>query len=218
MSSGEYSTKISLPQMACCPTTPQTFTVRLEAITPSGGGAVTPAESRVEIAAPANAAFAPGVLQFTNGSASPVTGRVVSDVAWLQPLVDNPLTIAPGATEEVAFALNRDTRPDVLNPAGSEVGTMSFIYASTGTTAASGRTQTFTSGASTTSVGITVIDTITLPTSQTPIPPLASGEVALLLPGMGNVLGSVGQFVSDLSLFNRSQTNASNLRFFFAPA
>ncbi len=220
LAAGAYSVKIPLTQKRCCPVQAQTYTVTLLSLTPSGPAAgIAPDEKRIEYASPACEVstcyfYDPKFARFTNSSSVPITGAVISDVPWIMTMAEDLVTIPANSSVEVEFAINRDLRPDSFNLLGSEVGTLSFVYASP----SAGATALDTGG-STTNVSVTVVDSVTLKPKESTIPPLDTGEVALLLPGTGNVLGSVGQFVSDLSLFNRdSQRSLNNLRMFFAPA
>ncbi|HSP14743.1 MAG TPA: hypothetical protein VLV78_08325 [Thermoanaerobaculia bacterium] len=211
---GAYKFDLALPQKRCCPIASQTYTVTLTSLVPSGtAGDVGAGTGHVEIVAPPDAAFAPAIVTFANSGSAAVSGTVTSDVAWLQPLDASLVTIPARGATDVEVALNRDQRPDSFNPLGTEVGTLSFVYANT-----PAGLSALDSGGSTTSVTISVADTISLSATPASIPALNPGEIALLMPGMGNVLGSVGHFVSDLSLRNReSQRTLSNLRLFFAP-
>ena len=215
---GTYTYDVVLPQKRCCPVVPQTWTVTLVSLVPTGApGGVEPESGHAEFAFPADSFFAPAIFTFTNDGSGDVTGTVISDVPWLLPLTEGLVTIPAHGSTDVEVGLVREERPDIFNPLGTEVGTLSFVYANK-TTGAAG-TTVLDAGGSTTTVTVSVADTITLPTSQGAIPPLGPGEIALLLPGMGNVRGSVGQFVSDLSLLNRETKKTLNaLRLCFAPA
>jgi hypothetical protein len=212
---GTYKFDLPLPQKRCCPVASQTYPVTLVSLVATGSaGDVGAGAGHVDIVAPPDSAFAPAIFSFSNAGSAPVTGTVTSDVAWLQPLTNGLVTIPARGSTDVEVALNRDERPDSFNPLGTEVGNLSFVYANT-----PGGLAIRDTGGSTTAVTISVADTISLNTTQGAVPPLSLGEIALLMPGMGNVVGSVGRFVSDLSLRNReSQRTLSNVRLFFAPA
>ncbi len=212
---GNYTFDLVLPQKRCCPIDSQIYTVTLTSLVPSGtAGDIASGTEHVDIVAPPDAAFAPAIFTFTNAGNVPIAGTVTSDVPWLQPLINDVVTIPPRGSTDVEVALNREERPDSFNLLGTEIGTLSFVYANT-----PAGPLALDTGGSTTSVTVSVADTVTLATTPSTVPPLNPGEIALLMPGMGNVLGSVGRFVSDLSLRNReSQRTLNNLRLFFAPA
>ncbi len=212
LAAGAYTFDLALPQKRCCPIDSQIYTATLKSLVPSGtAGDVASASEHVDIIAPPDAAFAPAIFTFTNAGSVPISGTVTSDVPWLQPLTAEVVTIPARASADIEVALNREERPDSFNPLGTEIGTLSFVYANT-----PAGPFALDTGGSTTAVTVSVADTITLSTTPSSVPPLSPGEIALLMPGMGNVLGSVGRFASDLeqlvaaaSVFNSSNPSGT---------
>lgn len=141
-----------------------------------------------------------GSATFQNIGTAIATGVPSSDVPWIIPDPTGVISIPQGGTISIGFTIDRSQRPDGTQPTGSVLGTLSFVYSTT----RAGARQTL-DGSPSLSASVPVSDTVKPPTSNSVIPPLAQGEVALLVPGVGNVVGSGGKlFVSDMTLLNRS--------------
>jgi hypothetical protein len=164
---------------------------------PAGAVAARPMANRVDVAAPAGQSPT-GTVIFANSGDAAVTGVLVSDQPWLIPQ-SGMVSIPPAATSSFSFTIDRSKRPYNV---GSASASLSLAYLS---------------GPSPSISRVTIVDTVqpTLTVAAGP-PPLADGEVALFVPGVGHVAGSVGTFISDLSLLSRRGNEAINdVQFFY---
>lgn len=188
--------------------------IRLLVGTPPVGTTVAePASNRVDALGPARATSS-GTATFRNRGTAAIQALVVSDALWLIPQ-SAPVTIPPNGSAEVRFELEPSRRPDGSDPAGTVMANLTLRFLSG---SGSSKAMTPNSGAPAGSSSVGVTYTISLVTAITEPPPLAPGEVALFLPGMGHVTGSVGVFVSDLTLLNRSKTAPIvDAKMFFSP-
>ncbi len=183
----------------------------LSAPTPSGPTSAKAANTRVDVAAPSSSNPS-GTAQFTNTGEVTLTGVVTSSVPWIIPQ-SGIVTIPPGETATVSFTINRALRPGGAGDPGSLSGTISLVFRTTssGKIAASETVPTNTAS-------VTVVDTTKPPVSTGGIPALASGQVALFVPGVGHVEGSVGTFISDVSFFDTTGSGAiNNLQLYYTP-
>ncbi|MFA6957800.1 MAG: hypothetical protein WC538_18195 [Thermoanaerobaculia bacterium] len=140
-----------------------------------------------------------GSASYKNIGTAIANGTPSSNVPWIIPDPTGIISIPPGGTVSMGFSIDRTQRPDSSFPTGSVAGALSFVYA----TASSGARGTSEGGSLAASIPIS--DTVKPPTANGIIPPLAVGEVALVVPGVGNVVGSGGKlFVSDITLLNKS--------------
>ena len=187
--------------------------IRLAAINPPAGRVVAKAsKNRVDVAGLAGANPI-GTVDYVNSGTTTLQGVLHSDVPWIIPQ-SGVVTIPPGATGTFTFTIDRAQRPDSNTPTGSSRGSLVLSYLS-GALSKTGSLDTTTPSVST----VTVVDTVKLPVSSgvTP-PPLAPNEVALFVPGVGHLQGSVGLFVSDLSVLNPIGTHVINdLKMYYTP-
>lgn len=178
----------------------------LVSASPVGTVAPTPQTNRVDVTQPT------GTLQITNSGTATLQGILISDVPWLIPQ-GGIVTIPPGQTITVSFTIDRSKRPDGASPIGSVTGFLTLVYLD-GTQPAQGRSviEALNGGAPSQSTKVQVVDLAAPATSMSAIPPLASGEIALFLPG----LAKKANLVSDVTLVNTAITPLANLRLFFA--
>ena len=180
--------------------------IRLLSIAPPAGKVTAKsAKTRVDVSEFAGANPG-GTVSYTNTGTTTLQGMLISDVPWIIPQ-SGIVTIAPGATGTFTFTIDRSLRPDSTSPTGSTRGNLHLVYLNGGSGATGKLTSNDSSSVSVSTV--TVVDTVKLPVTNgvTP-PPLAANEVALFVPGIGHVQGSVGLFVSDLSVLNPIGTHA----------
>lgn len=183
----------------------------LSAALPSSGVGAKAAATRIDVAGAAGTSPS-GTAKFTNTGTGTLTGILVSDVPWIVPQ-SGLISIPPGATAGVSFAIDRSQRPDADAPLGSASGKLSLVYLS----GASGKVGTL-DVATPTVTFVTIVDTVQLTVTSGAPPPLASGEVALFIPGVGHVSGSVGTFLSDVSVLNPAgNPSISDIRFYYTP-
>ncbi|HVT05360.1 MAG TPA: hypothetical protein VHL58_18505 [Thermoanaerobaculia bacterium] len=165
---------------------------------PTGTVIPVPSANRVDVSS-AQAINPSGFVTFKNNGASTLQGIAVSNVPWIKPQT-GLITIAPGASVNVSFTIDRALRPDSSFPLGSVSGSISLVYLTNG----AGKFD-FDAPLGTPPSGlslVTIVDTSKPAVSANGVPALTAGEVALYVPGVGHVLGSVGTFVSDVTLGN----------------
>ncbi|HET8774622.1 MAG TPA: hypothetical protein VFP80_12540 [Thermoanaerobaculia bacterium] len=136
-----------------------------------------------------------GSIAFTNGGSAAVSGILTADVPWLVPQ-SGAVVIPPGQTVSPSFVVDRARRP----AGGAAAGRIALDALDAPLAAA-----------------VKVIDTSPLSAAAGNPPPLEPGEVALFAPGCGHVRGSVGLFLSDLSILNRSDHTVGDVRLYFTP-
>jgi hypothetical protein len=181
------------------------------AVPPFGPAAVRPVANRVEVAGPLASAPS-GSVAFTNSGSSAIAGVLAADVPWLIPQ-SGVVTIPPGATASASFAVDRTKREGVVAGSASAQLTFSFIG---GPAAAAATAGSLAASATSAAVSmVKVIDTVQPPVSNAIPPPLAPGDVALFVPGVGHVTGSVGVFLSDLSLLASGGTAVGDPKLFY---
>lgn len=166
--------------------------------------------TRIDVAAPLGTNPS-GSVKLRNVGTATATGLLSADAPWIVP--DPSLLSIPAGGEAVAtFAIDRARRPDAAAPSGTITATLSFVYLAR---AGSASRATF-AGLPTLAAPVPVGDTVKPPVSSTGIPPLAPGEVGLVVPGVGNITGSVGVFVSDIAIGNAlSGMSAPDLKLYF---
>ena len=171
-------------------------------------------DNRVDVSAAAGSSPS-GSARFRNNGPGLLTGTVVSSVPWIIPQVA-VVTIQPGTTQAVPFLIDRSQRPDSDLLLGSASGNLSLYYISS-TAAGKGA---FDHGGSTVTISkVNVVDTVGPATTAGAPPPIAAGEVALFVAGLGHVTGTVGQFISDFSIFNPlSNRSIDDVRLYYTPA
>ncbi|HSP14615.1 MAG TPA: hypothetical protein VLV78_07680 [Thermoanaerobaculia bacterium] len=139
---------------------------------------------------------ASGSFTVTNTGTDSFVGILSADVEWISAPAAL-LRVAPGQTEIVTFTVDPKKRPDPSLLTGTVSGTLSLVsvFRLFGKKAAAGGS---------TSATISISLTTAVDPSESAFPPLPPGQVAYFLPGVGNVQGRVGLFLSDLSLLNAS--------------
>ena len=163
-------------------------------------------ESRIDV--PSMAGSEPsGTANFTNTGTETINGVLSADVPWIIPQ-PGVVTILPGETVTVTFTIDPLLRGD--EEYGTTVGSLILTYLN-GT---SGKVRLDSSHGSSTAA-VPVHHTVSPGAQPGQIPPLAEGEVALFVPGVANVTGSVGPFLSDIGLTNLTGTNLSGVNLFF---
>jgi hypothetical protein len=180
----------------------------LVAAAPAGSVNPQPTTARVDISAPANQNPS-GSVAFTNTGSSQMIGIAVADVQWLIPQ-SGTITINPGETKSVSFTIDRSKRPDSNALFGGASGTVSLRFL--GSPISSHRVASGTTPSST--VSVTVVDVVKPDVNPGVPPPLASGELALLIAGHGSAAGIAG----DLLLSNRGTTPVPDLKLYLTAA
>jgi hypothetical protein len=193
--------------------------IRLLTATPPNAPVVAKAiDNRVDVSGAANVNPS-GSVRFSNAGPGTLIGTVVADVPWLIP-ASSIVTIPPGGTVSVGFTIDRSKRSDSDSLLGSTTGTLGLYYIANNN-AGKGRVEGNQGGAGTPPINITkasVVDTVPPSTGTGAPPALAAGEVALFVAGLGHAQGSVGLFISDLSILNPLSTRSiDDIRFFYTP-
>lgn len=136
-----------------------------------------------------------GTVEFTNSGTATMVAMAVADVVWIDPQ-DGVITIPPGQTVSVSYQIISALRPDGSQPLGAAVGKISLVFI-TGST--SGPTVAGGGGPPTSTVSVTLVHVAKPGVSAATPPPLAPGELALFVSGLGNRPTATG----DLLLANR---------------
>lgn len=174
-------------------------------------GQAEPLENRIDTTDPGQL-----IIPFQNSDPfSDVIGYIVSDVPWIVP-PDGTVTIPAGGSADVTVTVDRSMRPDAASPLGSVFGSVLFTTPFVGSSKFGEVLPQATTNASTSLV--TVVDTAPPSSALAGIPGLGGDEVALFVPGVGHVVGSVGTFISDLSVVNHDFFSPINtLDLYFNP-
>lgn len=191
--------------------------VRLLSTTPPSGTVnAVPSTNRIDVSATVDVSDLTGSVTFTNTGSGTLSGIVVSDVSWIIPPA-GLVTIPPSGSTAVTFAIDRQKRPDAGSLSGAAVGTLSLVYsAGSGTRSLS---RALDNPPPVIVSIVTVVDTVKPPTAAAGFGALGAGEVPLFLPGVGHLQGSVGLFLSDLSLINAYGTGSlGDVRMYYTPA
>ncbi|MBI2215413.1 MAG: hypothetical protein HYU52_17320 [Acidobacteria bacterium] len=180
----------------------------LVAPAPNGSVKAAPQRNRVDVVDTAS-----GSATFVNSGTGTLNGTVVSKVPWLTPGALS-VVIPPGGNQSIGFTIDRDKRPDGGAPLGSVSGGMELVFRAS---SSGSRVQPEDGSASAASL-VTVVDTVTPPTSPSAIPPLQAGQIALFVSGIGHITGSVGVFLSDLSITSTLPSgNIGDLVMYYTP-
>jgi hypothetical protein len=182
-----------------------TVRVRLLSAAPPAGSVGARADSaREEVASPSGQ-NASGSVDFTNNGSATLQGIAVSDVPWIIPQ-GGVISIPPGQTASVSYTIDSAKRPDASSPLGAVTGKISLVFLSGSTTGP----IVMADGPGTSTVSVTLVHVARPNVSGGTPPPLNSGEVALLVAGLGNRDTAHG----DLLLGNRQSSPVSNVSLF----
>ncbi|MDX1583354.1 MAG: hypothetical protein R3338_07100 [Thermoanaerobaculia bacterium] len=178
--------------------------------TPDGPTSAAPEVTRIDVSAPIGS-NPTGTATFRNTGEATIQGILDATVPWIIPQ-QGLIVVDPGETVTVEFTIDRANRPPNTG-LGSLEGKLFLIFR-TGPSGSKGVTTR--NGAETSSTLVSVVDTSTPPVEESAIPALGPGEVALFVPGAGNVQGGSGLFFSDLSLANvSSQQSLSDIDLYY---
>ena len=180
--------------------------------TPTFLPVVAPVANRVESSVDAGATNATVDVPFTNSGSGEAVGLAVSNVSWLQPAAEI-VRIAPGETKNIPATIDVARQAAILEGSGgsgSLSGTVTLRYLVP--TTPSGRVQITADGLPTASSSTTVVSTISINLATATLPPIPDVHDALFIPGLGHVRGSVGLFISDLSIYPQVERGLDALR------
>jgi hypothetical protein len=165
---------------------------------PSGSVIGAPQTNRIDVSAPRGNSTVNGSATFVNSGTSTLNGYLMSDVPCIIPQ-SGQITIPAGGSQVVTFTIDRTQRSDA-GMTGSVSGSLFLIYVSG---AGVNRNAAGTIPPGTSLAGVIVSDTAQPPVTSLTVPALTTGEVALLIPGVGHVTGGGGrEYVSDISVVN----------------
>lgn len=198
--SGAYDGEVTVNGAGQFP--PPTARVRLlSAARPEGQVEAAPANNRVDVSA-SSGTNPSGRVAIANRGSGTLRGILSADTGWIVP-EDGMIAIGAGQTREVSFNIDRSKQPEPGAGTGSVVGSLILTYDS-GASANRGSHSV----PSTASNLVTVVDTVRPVASVVNMPRLEPGQIALFAPGVGRVQGSVGLFLSDVSIQNLRPTGA----------
>ncbi len=169
------------------------------AVPPSNSFLINAAQNRLDLIAPVGVDPS-GNLVFRNDGTGAFAGVVSSDVQFLVPQ-RGLITIPPGGAVSVSVTSIRAKRPDSDSLSGTQAGNVTLVPIPG---IVSGKSPL---GGTSVSL-VSVVDTVKPQTGAAAVPPLAPNEVALYLASVGHVVGSVGEFLSDLSILNAYGTSS----------
>ncbi len=204
----------SIPSGSGVPSNLQIPIKVLSTSTPAGPVSAAPTTNRVDVAGVSGTSPS-GTVSFTNSGSATLTGVLVSDVPWLIPQ-SGIVSIPPGTTASFSFTIDRTKRGDASALIGSAAGTISLVYLSGPAPLGKWAAPSDTTAPSVSTVS--VVDTVQPAVGSLAAPALSAGEVALFVPGVGHVTGSVGLFISDLSILNPPGNHpVSDLKLYYLP-
>ncbi len=185
---------------------------------PVGSVVGSPMNSRVDVRATSGTSTVQGIATFTNAGSATLTGVLASDVPWLIPQ-SGLVTIPPGGTGNVSFTVDGSLRPD-SGDIGTFVANLFLVYRlGTSQLGKHGDPEIPFNTTGSASAAAAVVHTVSPGTAAGLAQPLQAGEVAVFMPGVAHVLGSVGTFISDVTLTNLLKAGTiGNLRMFFRTA
>jgi Leucine-rich repeat (LRR) protein len=178
---------------------------------PAGSVLATPISTRIELAgAPGSEEI--GVAQFRNSGTADLQGILISDQPWVVPN-QQPITISPGTIGSINFRVIRSKRP--VGVEGALTANLTLVYVA-------GSVQASFSPLDVTPVNVskvTVVDTTKPPVAPGNVPLLLQGEVAFFAPGVSAARRLGGTLGSDVSILNASSGKAvADLRLYFTAA
>jgi hypothetical protein len=173
---------------------------------------------RVDVSA-ARGSNPTGTVSFVNRGTATLSGVARSDVDWIVPQA-GLVTIPAGSSRNVTFTVDRTKRPDSYSENGVAFSASLTLDYADPSQAVALRLLPEESGGSGSSTSLaSVIDTVKPPLASSSIPPLATGELALFVPGVAHRVRAVGELLSDFSIANAfGATSIGDLKLYFTPA
>jgi hypothetical protein len=185
-----------------------TVPVRLLSAAPPAGLAAAAARiPRVDVAGDPGTQPS-GVAQFRNNGTGTVTALASSGVPWLI-VSGGVITIAPGATVDVPFSVDRSRRPDGDAPIGSQRGEIILTYLRGGAGKLAALADEDTSKSQ-----VTVVDTARPAVAASALPTGAAASRLLMIPGVRQG----ADLVSDLAISKEPGHEATNVQIFYLPS
>jgi hypothetical protein len=189
----------------------------LSAAAPSGNVTATPPANRVDVTAPANTSPT-GSVSFRNTGTARLNGILNSDQPWLVPQT-GVVTIDPGQTGTFSFTTDRTKRADASALVGSAEASLTLTFLS-GSGSSFGKGSSQATGTIPSVSLVKVVDTVQPSVTTAGVPTLASGEIGLIIPGVGHVTGIGGtSFVTDISVLNPlGSKSVDDVKFYYTPS
>lgn len=166
-------------------------------------GPVTADASQVRVDVQGDASSNPtGTVTFTNNGTAALNGVLSADVEWIVPQT-GAVTIQPKQSGTFTFTIDRSKRPDSGALVGSVAGHLKLTFLKPAGGSSFAKTVLDTTSPIPSVSIVKVVDTVQGAVTTAGVPPLATGEVALFVPGVGHTTSKNGTvFVSDVSLLN----------------
>ncbi len=206
LASGGYDGAVTISGGSGTTTLPFQVAFKILATAPPAGVvSAKPTANRVDVSQSTTT-----TVSFTNSGNATLSGVLASDVPWIIPPT-GIVTIAPGATGTITVTIDRTKRTE--SSVGSTTGAVSLIYLSGSSPKVGPLDATPPPSVSL----VSVVDTVPLTVNTASPPALAPGEIALFVPGVGHITGSVGTFISDISVLNPpGNPTIGDIRFFYS--
>lgn len=153
------------------------------------------------------------IVTFTNDGPGTVRGVFFSDVPWIIP-PEEVFQFDGNTTAQVQFGIDSSVRPPEISVAGS----LGLQYLLSPGEIAKGAAAIEGAGASTgtSTTSVNVVSTSPPGSSPAAIPPLSAQEIALFAPGIGRIVGSVGLYISDLTMTSLlAEADLQNVRLYY---
>lgn len=181
---------------------------------PSGSVDVSPVEARTDAVTQfqeGDFSFAFAEATFENRGTADAEGILVPEAPWFE-TANERLVIPAGQTRTFGAYLSPFNRPDAKGALGSIDTKFRFVYLGIAAAGRSGNAD-----GPTLSSPVIAIATTAPPTAPGTVPPLLTGEDEILIPGVGSITGSVGQFITNLSIQNLDRFGSlADLRLIFS--
>lgn len=169
---------------------------------PTASPGAMPATPRIDVSGTGEALTASAT--FTNGGSGVVRGLLVGDAPWILTPGEH-VDILPGETRSFPFTIDRSLRVEGGEARGSTSALLRLVHL-----------DSTSDGGSPLRSAVSIVDTVTVEPTPAVVPPPGVGEVVIFVPGAGSVTGSVGAFISGLSIVNESRKEAvDDLRVFY---
>ncbi|HXG57618.1 MAG TPA: hypothetical protein VNL91_01175 [Thermoanaerobaculia bacterium] len=153
-----------------------------------------------------------GKLDITNSGAGTLRGVFNTDAPWIIP-PEGLFEIGPGETKTADITIDPSQRPDKDLSLGSLESSLTLDYLlPAGAAGSNAASESHEPSHTTSSVSVSVVSTVN-PTLQPNVSiPALPGYGAVFIAGVGRVVGSVGQFITDMSLFSKTGFDNEYLR------
>lgn len=187
-----------------------TIPIRLASAGAPIHGSIVASETRIDVSAAPEVSTIESFVDLRNHGTAAAQVALGSAQAWIV-VPTQLISIPPGELRRIPFSIDRTRRFDAQDPAGSVTGALSIghhggLLSKISPDNGTGVSRTL----------VTVKDSAAQKVAGGEIPRLLPGQIAYFLAGVGHVQGSVGTFVSDLSVAASKLVGlAPDLEFFY---